>query len=200
MEPARAATTPRRESPPRSGCCAPGAAIFGWRKRSWLWVKREYDSHSRPLILYYRGYASSRVADVDRRKLRPPAEAEGPRTLPAGAHAGAAVSLQPGVRRLREDPVSRPYSEAPTDARRVFPRGGRVRRADGGHPGRGTAAAPADRRDRPRPGGPQEVHLPVHQRAAAEAETPPVPAEQVPYLFGPHGWREGASQIGRAHV
>src|ERR1019366_9578830 len=76
------------------------------------WVIHECDSHSRPLILYYRGYARSRVADVDRRQLCPPAEAEGPQALSAGAHAGAALSLQPGVRRLREDPVSRSYSEA----------------------------------------------------------------------------------------
>src|ERR1039457_3532257 len=118
--------------------------------RKTLRAKRECDSHSRPLILYYRGYARSRVADVDRRQLRSPAEAEGPEALSAGAHAGAAVSLQPGVRRLRKDPVSRPYSEAAVDARGVLPRGGRVRRADGGHLGRGTAAAPADRRDRDR--------------------------------------------------
>src|ERR1035441_9996411 len=32
-------------------------------------------------------YARSRVADVDRRQLRSPAEAEGPEALPAGAHA-----------------------------------------------------------------------------------------------------------------
>src|ERR1035441_520069 len=71
--------------------------------RKTLRAKRECDSHSRPLILYYRGYARSRVADVDRRQLRSPAEAEGPEALPAGPYAGAAVSLQPGVRRLRED-------------------------------------------------------------------------------------------------
>src|SRR4051794_22352666 len=35
MEACRAARTQRRGSPPRFCCCAPGAAIFGWRGQSW---------------------------------------------------------------------------------------------------------------------------------------------------------------------
>src|SRR5450756_2078020 len=34
MERARAVPRPRRESPPRFGCCAPAAALSGWLKRS----------------------------------------------------------------------------------------------------------------------------------------------------------------------
>src|ERR1039457_7153161 len=133
---------PRRGSPPRFCCCAPGAAPCGCLTVSWCALKRECDSHSLPFLLYYRRYARSRVANVDRRQLRPEAESQGAQALPAGAHAGAPLSLQPGVRRLRKDPVSRSYPEARADARRVLPRGGRVRRAHGGHSGRGTAHAP----------------------------------------------------------
>ena len=52
----------------------------------------------------------------------------------------------------------------------MLPRGGGMRRADGEHPRRRAADASADRGDRRRPGRAQEIHLPLHQRAAAERE------------------------------
>ena len=119
--------------------------------------------------------------------LRAEAEACRAQALPARPHAGAAVPLQPGLRRLRKDPVSGPHPEEGTFAGRVLQRGGRVRRADGLHPRRRAADAPADRRDRRRPGRAQEIHLPLHQRAAAEGKAGPVQAEQVSDFFRPHG-------------
>ena len=64
-------------------------------------------------------------------------------------------------------------------ARRMLQGGRRVRRADGVHPRRRAADASADRRDRRRPGRAQEIHLSLHQRAAAEREARSVQAQQV---------------------
>ena len=66
---------------------------------------------------------------------------------------------------------------------------------DGFDPRRRAADAPADRQDRRRPGGAQEVHLPVHQCAAAEGEAPPLQAEQVPDLLRPPGRAERAPRF-----
>src|ERR1035438_4304471 len=84
--------------------------------------KRECDSHSCTFLLYYRRYARTRVADVDRRHVRPQTKTKRPQAVPAGADAGTAVSLQPGVRRLREDPIPRAYSQTRPHPRRVLPR------------------------------------------------------------------------------
>ena len=60
--------------------------------------------------------------------------------LSAGADAGAAVSLQPGLRRLRQDPVPGRNPAAAAHARAVLRRGRRVRRADRLDPRRRAAA------------------------------------------------------------
>ena len=73
---------------------------------------------------------------------------DGQKALSAGAHAGAAVPLQPGVRRLRQGAVSAAHSQEASLAGRMLSRGRRVRRAHGVDSRRRAAAAPADRRDR----------------------------------------------------
>ena len=64
-----------------------------------------------------------------------------------------------------------------------FRRRRRMRRAHGLHPRRRAAAASADRRDRQRPRRAQEVHLPLHQRARAQAPPAGVHAVEVPHLL-----------------
>ena len=54
---------------------------------------------------------------------------------------------------------------------------------------------PADRQDRRRPGRAQEIHLPLHQRAAAQGKAAPVQAQQVPELLRSHGRAEGAPRF-----
>src|SRR5664280_1140398 len=115
------------------------------------------------------------------------AEAERAQAVPSGVDAGAAVSLQFGVRRLRQDPVPSAYSEDRPDARRLLPRSGRVRDADGLDSRRRTAAASADAGDRGWAGGAQEVRLHVYQCAAIEGEAAFIYAEQVPFVLGACG-------------
>src|SRR6185437_16096241 len=61
------------------------------------------------------------IADVDGGQLRHPSEACPPEAVPAGTDAGAPVPLQPGLRRMRQNPVPRPRPEAPVDPRGVLP-------------------------------------------------------------------------------
>ncbi len=68
---------------------------------------------------------------------------------------------------------------------RMLPRRRRMRRPHGLDPRRRTAHAPADRQDRRGPGRPQEIHLSLHQRAAAEREDPSLQAQQVPDVQRP---------------
>ena len=64
-------------------------------------------------------------------------------------------------------------------------------------PGRRTAHAPRNRQDCRRPGGAQEVHLPVHQRLTAEGKDPSLQAHQVPDLQRAPGRTEGAPRLRR---
>ena len=140
-------------------------------------------------------HGCSGFADVDGGDVRLEATHPGAQALSAGADAGAAVPLQPGVRRLRQDPVSRARAEAKSLARRVLPRGRRVWRADGVHPRRRAADASPDRRDRRGPGRAQEVHLSLHQRAVAQREDRSVQAQQVPDVLGARRRRARASRL-----
>ena len=58
--------------------------------------------------------AGTDFTDVDGRNIRPEAENCGAQALSVRADAGAAFPLQPGVRRLRQDSVSRAHSEERT--------------------------------------------------------------------------------------
>src|SRR6516164_8713336 len=49
----------------------------------------------------------------------------------------------------------------------------------------------AERRDRGRPGGAEEIHLPLHKRVVAKGKTTPFQAKQVPDIFCARGWAEG---------
>ena len=131
------------------------------------------------------------------------AEAARAQALPARADARAALPLQPGLRRLREDPVPGEHPEVAAQLRGVHAGGGRVPGADGEPAGRRAADAP---RDRPHRGGArraQEVHLPVHQRAAARREARPLHAVEVPELQrAPRRSRRRARRVGvpRRHL
>ncbi len=124
--------------------------------------------------------AGTRFTDVDGLVLRPAPEARRTQAVPARAHARAPVPLQPGLRRMRQDPVPRPHPQDRSHSRRMFPRGRRMRRPHGLHPRRRAADASADRRDRRRPGGAQEIYLSLHQRSAAEREVASLQAQQIP--------------------
>src|SRR5271154_6257500 len=115
------------------------------------------------------------------------AEADGAQALPFCVDVGAAVSLQPGVRGLRQDSVSGAYFEAGIVAGSVLQGRGRVRDADGLDSWRRAADALADRQDCGRLGGAQEIHLFVHECAAVERKAGPLQAEQVPDIFRTHG-------------
>src|SRR5712692_479280 len=79
--------------------------------------------------------AGTSFTNVDGGNVRPPAEAQRTQALPVCADARAAVPVQSGMRGLRKDSVSRAHSENGIVARGVLPRRGRVRHADGVHPG-----------------------------------------------------------------
>src|SRR5262245_46932840 len=125
-------------------------------------------------------FAGTNFTDVDGCELRDEAEARPTETLSAGVDAGAAVSLQPGLRRLRQDPVSGAHPEEGTHAGAVLPRRGRVWCAHGFNPRRRAADALPDREDRGRAGGAAEIHLSVHERAVAQGKDRSLQAEQVP--------------------
>src|ERR1700681_3420827 len=63
------------------------------------------------------------IADVDSGQLCHPAKARPAEAISPGADAGASVSLQPGLRRLRQDSVPGPCAQAPADPRGVLPGG-----------------------------------------------------------------------------
>ena len=76
-------------------------------------------------------------------------------------------------------------------------RGRRVRRADGGDPGRRAADPQGDRRDRQGHRGAQEVRVAVHQRAAAREEAASVRAVALSVLLGASRRPQGAPrQVG----
>src|SRR6266699_2830045 len=70
---------------------------------------------------------SSSLASLDGCNLCFEAEADGQEEVSACADAGAAVPLQSGLCRLRQDSVSRAHSEGRAYARRLLQRGRRVR-------------------------------------------------------------------------
>src|SRR5580658_4824350 len=140
-----------------------------------------------PISLVSRINAGTYFTDVDGRDVRPQAENCGAQTLPVCADARAAIPLQSGVRRLRKDSISRAYPEEGVEPGRVLQGGGRVRHADGFHPRRRAAYAPANRQDRRRPGRAQEVHLSVHQRVASKGKAESLQAKQVFDVFRSHG-------------
>src|SRR6266540_1046721 len=79
------------------------------------------------------------------RRLYPQAKSLGAPALSPRADAGAAVPLQSRLRRLRQDRLSGPDPEPPADGEGMPRRGRRMRRADGGDPGRRAADSPGDR-------------------------------------------------------
>ena len=101
----------------------------------------------RNLIRYVRPLLPS----LDRRHLRPPPKTPRRDALSARAHARAALSLQPGLRRLRQDSVPGRNPPPPAYSRAMFRRGRRVRRPGHFHSRRRAALASADRPDRGRP-------------------------------------------------
>src|SRR6202158_3776164 len=104
------------------------------------------------------------------RQLSAQAEDAGPKALSAGADARAAVSLQPRLRRLRQDRLSRRDPQSPPVGGGMLGCRRRMRRADGGGPRRRAADPQGHRRDRARPRGAQEIRVAVHQRAALGKE------------------------------
>src|SRR5208282_3805429 len=144
-----------------------------------------------------RGDGSSCIPDVDSGLLRPAPEAGRTQALSARAHARATVPLQPGLRRMWQDPVSGPHLEERSLAGRLLQSGRRLRSADGVDSGRRAADASADRRNCRRPGRAQEIYLSLHQRAAAERKVASVQAQQVPELLSSRGRTERAPRFFR---
>ena len=120
----------------------------------------------------------------------------GRQTLSAGADAGAVVPLQPRLRRLRQDRLSRRDPQPPHVGAGMLGRGRRMRRADGGDSRRRAADPQGDRRDRARPRGAQEVRLALHQRAAAGEEARSVRALALSVLLGASRRPEGPPRQG----
>src|SRR5271156_6331356 len=129
-------------------------------------------------LIGHENYGSSNFTGVDRSHLRPQTKVQGTQAISAGAHAGAVVPLQSGVRWLRENSVSRARAENAAHARRMLPGGRGVRRSDGGDPGWRALAAPADRRNCRGLGRAQEVHLSVYQRSIIETEDSSLQTQQ----------------------
>src|SRR5271154_2106340 len=91
---------------------------------------------------------SPSLASLDGCNLCFEAEAQGPQAVSAGADAGAALSLQPCLRRLRQDPIPGTHPEGGALARGMLQSGRGVRRPDGLDPRRRTSAASEDAGDR----------------------------------------------------
>src|SRR5262249_41931655 len=90
-------------------------------------------------------YECACFTDVGGGVLCRPTEARRAQALPARADARAAVPVQPGLRGLREDPVSSADLAEASDRRAVSGRGRRVRRAGRVDPGRRAAHVPGYR-------------------------------------------------------
>ena len=121
------------------------------------------------------GYPAA-AADQGRR-LYPEAASGRAEALSAGADAGAAVPLQPGLRRLRQDRLSRRDPEQAPVGRGMPGRGRRMRRARGRDRRRRAAAAQGDAGDR------REASW----RAARSSSSAPMPC----------CWRRGSSSTSR---
>src|SRR4029077_5410702 len=139
--------------------------------------------------------ARTDITSLDGRHLCAEAEAHRAEALPVRVDAGAAVSLQSGVRGLRQNSLSTTHSEEGIDARGVFQGGGRVRDADGFDSGRRAADAHADRQDCRRPRRAQEIHLSVHQRAALEGKSRFIQTQQISDVFRAYGWAARAPRL-----
>ncbi len=139
-------------------------------------------------------HGGSGFADVDGRDLRARAEAARAEALSAGADARAAVPLQPGLRRLRQDPVPGPHPQAstsrPSSASRPSTSAARPMVV---HPRRRAAAAPEI----------DEI-VEAWSRARSTSTSAPTPCcsrrssrpvcssrQQVPDLQRPHGRAPG---------
>src|SRR5581483_1616594 len=142
-------------------------------------------------------YASSGIPNVDGCVLRHQAEAQAAKALSCRADARTANALQSGLRRLWEDPIPWPYSEEGSHPGGVFSRRRRVRRAYGEHSRRRTVDASPNYRDRGGFARAQEVHLPLHERPAAERAAARIQAEQIFFFCRPHGWPARAPRFFR---
>src|SRR5688572_3340416 len=157
-------------------------------------VRSVLEDH-RAIAMLLAVYGRSGVSDVDGGELRGAAEAAPSQAVSAGADARAAISVQPGLRGVREDSISVARAQEAAYAGAVLQGGGRVRGADREHSGGGAALAPADRPDRRGAGRAEEVHLPVHERAAAEGEAAPVSADEIPDVQRAHGRSAGTPRL-----
>src|SRR5712692_9172447 len=122
----------RQASPPHSkghAACHVGTLVAivknGWRRIAGLSVTMEEAGgagwrYSPYNLEISRRNAGTDITSLDCCQLRAEAEAQGAQTLSVCADAGAAVSVQPGVRGLREDSVSAAHFEERIDAGRVF--------------------------------------------------------------------------------
>ena len=97
-----------------------------------------------------------------------------PQALSAGAHAGAAVPLQPRLRRLRQDRLSGRDPEPAHLGRGCAAGGRRMRRAGGVDRRRRAAAAQGAAADRQGHHRAAQVRLSLHQRAADGEEARPI--------------------------
>src|ERR1700682_4882731 len=94
----------------------------GWRRIRGLWFTMKeaggpFGGIPLSILEISRRNARTHFTSLDRRHLCAEAKAPGPQALSVCADAGAAVSLQSGVRGLREDSVSAAHFEKGIDAR-----------------------------------------------------------------------------------
>src|SRR5947208_4947530 len=75
---------------------------------------------------------------------------------------------------------------------------GRGRHADGFYPRRRAADALRDRQDCRRADRAEEVHLPLHERPAAQGKTASLQAQQVPHVFRSRGDRK-STRLNSSH-
>ena len=108
------------------------------------------------------------------------------REVRAGPPARTAVSVQPRVRRLREDPARGSHPPAASHGAAVHRRRRGVRGADGVDRRRRAAGAQGDRPDRRRARRAQALRVSLHQRAAAREEAASLHAVAVLLVLDPH--------------
>src|SRR5882762_2328614 len=73
-----------------------------------------------PFLEISRKDAGTDFTDVDGCDVRPKAKAERSKAVPVRADAGAAVPLQPGLRGMRQDPISRAHPKNGFDPGRML--------------------------------------------------------------------------------
>src|SRR6266404_3635130 len=84
----------------------------------------------------------STSANGDGCVLRSDAETQGPQKISADADARAPFSMQPGLRRMRQNPIPGARFKPAPHSGAMLGRGGRMRYSDGGDPGRRTTDPP----------------------------------------------------------